>query len=200
MTRAERQALQPEGRAPETRGDEGVRRLGARLRNLRKMSDLSLEDVATNVGLSTSFLSLVERGESDLSMSRFTRLAQFYGVQPSELLVEEGSYEPPDVFKVTETKTIDRGKGVEYYLIRDMHPQLVFVVMQPRSVFEDLRSHAGDDVWIVCDGAVDLLYGERSYPMKAGETARFHGGVPHGISNPHKKPAQLVALFTVPYW
>lgn len=179
---------------------DGLQRLGTRLRNLRRLRSLSLGEAAAAVGLSSSFLSMVERGESDLAMSRFTRLADFYGVQPSELLLEEGSYDPPAISEITAAKAIDRGRGVEYYLVREIHPQLIFVSLQPKSSFKDLRAHAGEDVWVVCDGAVELLYGDRSYSLAGGQTARFHGGVPHGISNPHRARARLLALCTVPYW
>ena len=44
--------------------------LGARLRQLRRSRGVSLADVAEGTGISSSFLSMVEKGKSDITISR----------------------------------------------------------------------------------------------------------------------------------
>ena len=68
--------------------------LGRRLRELRDASGLALQDVAAQTGVSKSFLSLVEMGKSDLSVARFMRVCEFYGVKPSEVLAGAPSSDP----------------------------------------------------------------------------------------------------------
>src|SRR6478672_2179736 len=63
--------------------------LGARLKRLRLQRRLTLQEVGTTVDLSHSFLSMLERGQADVSLGRVHRLANFYGVPLSELLIEE---------------------------------------------------------------------------------------------------------------
>jgi transcriptional regulator with XRE-family HTH domain len=177
------------------------RLLGARLQALRKAKRMSLKEVADQVGVSRSFLSLLERGETDLSLTRFSRLAEFYGVHPSDLLLEL-SRPPldPDMSSIADARTIDRGAGVEYRLIQEDHPQIVFVRIAPGAAFSDLTAHRGDDVWLVLEGSPTLLYGNHEYPVAAGTRLRFSATLPHGWSNTGKRPAVLVALCTSPYW
>lgn len=63
-----------------------LRTLGESLRALRMERGLSLGDVAEGTGLSSSFLSLVENGRSDISTGRLFRLARLLGVGLGNLL------------------------------------------------------------------------------------------------------------------
>src|SRR5207247_8405666 len=91
--------------------------LGERLRRLRRMRRLTLQEVGVAVELSPSFLSMVERGQADISISRFARLAAFYGIRPSELMLEDPSRHAPTVSRLEEGITIDRGAGIAYRLL-----------------------------------------------------------------------------------
>src|SRR6195952_1113697 len=63
--------------------------LGTRLRSLRAERGLSLSQLEAATAISSSFLSLVESGKSDITISRLVRLADFFDVDLGELV--EGS-------------------------------------------------------------------------------------------------------------
>jgi transcriptional regulator with XRE-family HTH domain len=63
--------------------------LGTRLRALRNERGLSLSQLESATKISSSFLSLVESGKSDITISRLVRLADFFDVELSDLV--EGS-------------------------------------------------------------------------------------------------------------
>lgn len=175
--------------------------LGFRLKTLRKMRGDSLDTVAQAVDVSPSFLSMLERGRTDVSLGRIRRIANFYNVRLSELLLE-GEADPQDpVFNdSTEQTLIDRGPGVVYRLIRQDQPQVMHVVIEPQSGFADMAAHQGEDFWLLLRNEADLLYGGRRFPMRALQTVRFSGRTLHAFQNPYPKPAELIAVTTIPYW
>jgi transcriptional regulator with XRE-family HTH domain len=63
--------------------------LGTRLRSLRTERGLSLSQLEAATSISSSFLSLVESGKSDITISRLLRLSDFFDVDLGELV--EGS-------------------------------------------------------------------------------------------------------------
>jgi transcriptional regulator with XRE-family HTH domain len=63
--------------------------LGTRLRTLRTERGLSLSQLESATSISSSFLSLVESGKSDITISRLLRLSDFFDVDLGELV--EGS-------------------------------------------------------------------------------------------------------------
>ncbi|HEY2478009.1 MAG TPA: helix-turn-helix domain-containing protein [Solirubrobacterales bacterium] len=60
--------------------------LGTRLRALRTERGLSLSQLEAATNISSSFLSLVESGKSDITISRLVRLADFFEVELSDLV------------------------------------------------------------------------------------------------------------------
>lgn len=66
--------------------------LGDRLRCARIEADLSLADLAAATGLSSSFLSLVEKGKSDISLGRFVRLVDGLGITLTQLMQPADAY------------------------------------------------------------------------------------------------------------
>ncbi len=91
--------------------DEGVsspysRKIGARLRNIRRQKRLSLQEVELNSTLEfkASVLGAYERGERAISVPRLERLARFYAVPIDQLL-------PRDEQLVSEYQSSDQGAG-----------------------------------------------------------------------------------------
>src|SRR5690349_22332197 len=68
--------------------------LGEKLRQLRLQRGHSLTRVADATGISSSFLSLVETGRSDLTVARLVRLAAHYGVPVTDLLPDDEDDRP----------------------------------------------------------------------------------------------------------
>jgi transcriptional regulator with XRE-family HTH domain len=180
--------------------DGRQRTLGTRLQALRRARGLTRREVATAVGVSASFLGMVERGETDMSLARFTRLTGFLGVSVADLLSDDPSPAPPDVRAIASSPAIERGEGVDYRIIRREHPQLVAVTLAPGARFADVRSHRGEDIWIVTAGTPTFIYGSELYAVEAGNTVIFPGVVEHGVMNRTDEPASLIAVCSISYW
>jgi transcriptional regulator with XRE-family HTH domain len=175
--------------------------LGERLRGIRAIRGLSLQEVAEAAAVSPSFLSLLERGRTDISLIRIMRLANAYGMSLSELLIDgEPRADPPQIESITSASAIERGAGVDYRLIRRDPPQVMYVTLEPGAAFSDLRAHQGEDFWICVSGQVNLLHAGERHLVAAGHTARHSGLLPHGIENPFAERAQLVVVTTALYW
>lgn len=82
-----------------------------RLTELRNAAGLSIDEVAEKTGLSTSYVSRLERGERNLSVKTMAAFAQALGVTPAELLAAAPARTIPIVGYV--------GAGQEVYAIDD---------------------------------------------------------------------------------
>ena len=66
------------------------RKVGERIKELRRDKNLSQEEFAAEVGLSRSYLSLLETAKQDPSLSTLFRVAKVLGLSVSELLEVDG--------------------------------------------------------------------------------------------------------------
>lgn len=69
--------------------DEQLKQLGERLRGLRDVLDLSVEEVAKTCGVTPEKYELIEKGEVDITISNLMKIAKKYGVSTEELIFAE---------------------------------------------------------------------------------------------------------------
>ncbi len=65
-------------------------RLGKRIRSLRKERGWSQEEFAHRSGLNRSYMSDIESGKSDISISRLLKVARGFGITIAELFTDVG--------------------------------------------------------------------------------------------------------------
>ena len=88
-----------------------MKKLGTYLTQLREAADFSIRDVARECGISPSYLSKIERGNSfsTLNIHNLLKLSRFYNIPIGALLKEAGlvdssEYELPDLPQYLQTK------------------------------------------------------------------------------------------------
>jgi transcriptional regulator with XRE-family HTH domain len=102
--------------------------LGERLRELRTERGMTLADLAERTGISISFLAHVEKGKSDIGVSRLRRIVDAYGMTMVDLFPPDNA--EPDVVRASELRQPPDTDGVHVYLLtaapqRTIQPLLV---------------------------------------------------------------------------
>ena len=71
--------------------DDYIKALVATIKELRIQKQLTQEQIAFEINISTSYLGMIERGERNLSMKNIYQIANFFGMTHDEffLLVEK---------------------------------------------------------------------------------------------------------------
>jgi transcriptional regulator with XRE-family HTH domain len=177
---------------------DGLPEIGLVLKQLRKQQGLSLTQVAEASGLSGSFLSEVERGQSDISVRRLARVAAVFGHDLGSLLGYTERRTRPQLIEGPNRIDVDRGNGVTYVALRIPGAGIELFVAEfaPRTSFVDPLTHAGFDVAYIVEGEVVLEFDGEEYPLKEGDCATWPGSYPHRVRNDSDGPARLVAFAT----
>jgi transcriptional regulator with XRE-family HTH domain len=172
--------------------------VGEVLRRLRLQRGLSIRDVADGCGISQSFLSMVERGDSDISLGRLAKIADFFEHDIGSLLGYSTRLSKPRFITDFERNRIDRGPGVDYEVIHlaGLEIELNVMKLSPKSSFDNAISHEGFDVVYVVKGEVVLCVGEDEYPMQEGQCAYYSAAYRHRIANRTTKQATVLGVTT----
>jgi transcriptional regulator with XRE-family HTH domain len=151
-------------------------RVGAHLRQVRKARKLSLADVAGATGISASFLSLVEKEKSDITIGRLVRLIEFYGISITDLLPGATASGYPEVVTPAERKLVHSpAEGIDVFLLSvDTRHQMMpmQVEFQPGAQLAEFGRHAGEEWLVVLEGELRLeLEGAEPRVLKPGDAA-----------------------------
>jgi transcriptional regulator with XRE-family HTH domain len=183
-------------------GALGKSTLGPRLRQLRRGRGLSLADVAEGTGVSASFLSMVEKGQSDITVSRLMRLVRWFGVSIADL-VHEPDPAPVHVVRSGERRSlrlVDEGIAIEMLTSEGGHQMLpvVNVYSQGGAMAEPAR-HEGEEFVLVVDGKIELTVGDGDpIVLGPGDSAHYRSDLPHSFRNVGRGEARFVGVTTPP--
>lgn len=168
--------------------DMTLTQLPTRLKEARRVQGLSLEAVAKLSGVSRSMVSQIERGESSPTISTLWNLTRALQVDFAGLLDVSVAAPRIETLRASDVPTIDNiGKSVK---IRILSPpeeagkhevyELVFAldgILNSQPHARGAREHL-----TVIEGVLDVVSGEKTQRLNAGDTARYGADVPHCIS------------------
>ncbi|HEX2302890.1 MAG TPA: cupin domain-containing protein [Gaiella sp.] len=180
----------------------GENALGQRLRQLRRGRGLSLADVAEGTGISASFLSMVEKGQSDITVSRLMRLVRWFGVSIADLVQEP---DPATVHVVRadqrrSLRLVDEGIAIEMLTTDGGHRMMpvVNVYAEGGAMAEPAR-HEGEEFVLVVDGRVELTVGDGDpIELGPGDSAHYRSDLPHSFRNVGRGEARFIGVTTPP--
>jgi transcriptional regulator with XRE-family HTH domain len=176
--------------------EPGVPDVGEILQRLRRQRGLSLREVADACGLSASFLSAVERGESDIALGRLAKVAHLFGHDVGSFLGYSTRKAKPYFTTSADRVSVNRGRGVSYEVVRiqGTNFELVTAALEPHSAFQDEITHEGIDIGLVSSGTLVLVYDGVDYEMGEGVCGVWSGAYPHTIRNDSDEPAQILIV------
>jgi DNA-binding transcriptional MerR regulator len=152
-----------------------------RLLAARRARGLTLKAAASASGLSTSFISALERGLTGVSVVALHRLVDTYETTVAELL-DAADAAPARLVPATARKVVEASAGVRIENLaersRSLEPQLF--VLAPGASSEGQYSHAGEEFMFVLEGCLAVWLGEaEAYRLGAGDALTFPSTIPH---------------------
>lgn len=175
--------------------------VGERLRALRQERGLSLAEVAEETGISTSFLSLVETGRSDITLGRLMTLVKFYDTSVDELLPEAGPPGASLVRVADRLHVISPAEGMDVYLLspdteRTMMP--IICGFEPDAGLAEYASHEGEEFLHVIEGALEVTVDGRATRLEKGDSFYFGAESPHTLRNVSDGRTEIFAVVSPP--
>ena len=196
--------------------------LGSRIRDERRKRKLTLEVLSQKTELSKSFLSQVERGLAQPSISSLKRIAREFGMSVVDLFPSESGLEnqigdiPPlkknghsyveevQVVRANRRKRLTLpGSCVSYDLLTpdlDRQVEVMFMRISP-------GEHSGDDPMVdlpgekfgyVLKGILESKVGEKVYQLATGDSIYFPAHFPHSWRGLGEGSIEVLWVLTPP--
>jgi DNA-binding transcriptional MerR regulator/mannose-6-phosphate isomerase-like protein (cupin superfamily) len=163
-------------------GERSGDTMGHRLRRLRRRARKTLKEVASATGLSPSFISQLERGESGASVASLRLLAEYYDVTAREIFGAD--------LKGSSSYVVRRGERPSWrwennIRFEELAPAGVlmdptFIRIPPQAGSEGFYSHPGEEFALVYSGTLFVELKDRdTFRLESGDTLYFPSGIPH---------------------
>lgn len=187
-------------------GVEPVSAVGLRIRELRRARRMTLEALSQSSGLSKSFLSDIERGRCDITLTSLQRIAQALGVQLAYFFrIEEDDLTGPKIVRAHERREF-RMASTAYTLYAnltamwpDKELEAVLVTLLPnRRHRVTPYAHPGEEFGLVLEGTLTVIYGDREYTLNPGDSIHMRSSVPHNWENRTDHPVRALWVVTPP--
>jgi transcriptional regulator with XRE-family HTH domain len=165
------------------------RLIGSRVRQHRTGRGWTLDDLARRSGVSKRMLSSIEQGSANPSIATLLRISDALGAGLPGLV----DAERPAVVRVTragQASVLWQGPhGGQAALVAGTEPPEVVELwdwsLGPGDSHHTEPHAAGTrELILVLDGHVQLQVGSEVHVLRPGDSAAFHGDVPHGYASP----------------
>jgi len=171
--------------------------LGPRLRDLRRRQKMTLEKLAKRTGLTSSFLSQVERNITFPSVKSLREIASGLNTKVSRFFEEE-EHRDFMFIKKDKRKNIINNKLKSCYQV--LASGLLDIRMEPSLLIlkvggeteKQPHSDDGEEFGFVLQGKVELLRGLEKFIMEKGDSIYFKGIKSHKIVNIGSSEAKLL--------
>lgn len=167
--------------------------VGPRLRSLRQARGATLAQVSRTTGISVSTLSRLESGQRRPTLELLLPLARAHQVPLDELVDAPPTGDPRVHLRpvhrhgMTFVPLTRRPGGLQAF-------KLVLPPQWPSGAVEP-QVHEGYEWAYVLSGRPRLRLAEQELALLPGEVVEFDTRLPHALTNPGRRPAELLILF-----
>ncbi|MDD4735992.1 MAG: XRE family transcriptional regulator [Kiritimatiellae bacterium] len=180
---------------------EKIKKIASRIREMRELSDLRVEEVAARLGISTADYNHYESGEADIPASILLELASIFNVDMGLLLTgEEPRMHFYSVTRRDKGVCVERRKAYRYqnlasnFIHAKAEPFLVTVDPKPAGDTPTKNAHPGQEFNYLLEGRLRLYIRDQEIDLEHGDSIYFDSSCPHAMCALDNKPARFLAI------
>ncbi len=162
-------------------------KIAKKIRQLRLQQRMTQDRLASKTGFSKAFISKIENHITSPSIASLFKIATALGVSISSLL-DEHPEENQDLILVRRgerKKIVGPGSHIGFsyeslaYKKKRKIMEPFIIKYPPGSHVQRLFEHEGEEMVYILKGKIKLIYGNKTYILKEGDTVYFNPSIPH---------------------
>jgi transcriptional regulator with XRE-family HTH domain len=181
--------------------NEEIKQIAQRMRGLRDVLEIRVEDIAEKCGITPEEYLKLESGTVDISVSILHIISQAYGVELTTLMF--GGEPRMNAYFVTRKGrgvSVERTKAYKYQSLaagfskRQADPFMVTVHPKPENEPIFLNSHEGQEYNYVVEGKMLIQINGKDIVLEEGDSVYFNSELPHGMKALDGKAVKFLAI------
>ena len=169
---------------------EAIQQIAERLRGLRDVLEISVEEMAEVCHLTPEEYLRLESGTADISIDMLHTIARKYGVEPVTLML--GDEPKMSTYFVTRSgrgASVERTKAYKYQSLA-----AGFLSRRAEGTPIFLNRHTGQEYNYVVSGRMQLQINGKDLILEAGDSIYFNSDLPHGMKALDGEEVRFLAI------
>ena len=164
---------------------------------------MTLKQLASKAGCTDAYLSQLERGRANPSITTLKKIAQALQVKVVDFFLESEHEENDVVLGEKERVDISFKEGdariqILVRNIRNRRMQPFYTTIEPGGGSKGAYSHVGEECGIVLQGKLEIKRNGKTYSVGKNESFYFTSQEPHSWSNPGKRRTVVIWVVSPP--
>ncbi|MEM7745933.1 MAG: XRE family transcriptional regulator [Pseudomonadota bacterium] len=180
--------------------------MGARIREIRRSTGVTLADLASSAGISTGMLSKIETAQSSPSLSTLQAVASALNVPIATFFARFDEKREATYVRAGQGLAIERrgsAKGHLYQLLGhslrgEVQVEPYLITLDETSDAYPIFRHAGVEFLFMLEGEVSYRHGEQTYDLTPGDSLFFDPMALHGPLELRVLPAVYLSVIVTP--
>jgi transcriptional regulator with XRE-family HTH domain len=180
---------------------EQIKQIAERIKELREISNISIETLAKELGISVNKYLEYESGNLDIPVSFLYKIAHRFDVELSVLLSGENpKLHIYSVVRKGKGLIVERRKQYNYeslaynFINKKAEPFIVTVDPQPETSPVQFNFHAGQEFNYVIEGTLKIIIDEHEVILNEGDSIYFDSAFNHAMKALNNKKAKFLAI------
>ncbi len=181
--------------------------IGPKIKKLRKMRKLTLQDVARETGFSPALISQIENNNVSPPLATLSKIARFFDVKMGHFFEEEEEDLKYEVVRKPDRRVISRviskagtTHGYTYealaYRKRNKKMEPFLLTISERAAEETLYSHEGEEFLLILKGGAELILEDERILLGEGDSVYFDSSLRHRLLSLGLEELQVLAVVT----
>jgi len=180
-----------------------MQEIGKRLKGFRLTNGMTLKQLASKAGCTDAYLSQIERGRVNPSITALMKIAQALEVKVVDFFLESEHEENDVVLGEKERVDISFKEGdarIQMLVrnIRNKRMQPFYTTLEPGGGSKGAYAHIGEECGIVLKGRLEINLNGKIYLVRKNESFYFSSQEPHSWHNPGKTRAVVIWVVSPP--
>ena len=175
--------------------------IGERIRHKRNEIKMSMKVLAEKTGLTSGFISQVERELAEPSITSLRKIAEALGVAVFYFFTEEKNIGIVVRNNKRQSRNFPKSHLTYELLSPDLNRQMEMFMasLEPGAeTCDEPLAHNGEEVTHVLEGTMWIKIGEDEYILETGDTIYYFSSIPHRIVNTGSGMLRFISTITPP--
>lgn len=176
--------------------------LGTRLRAVREQYGLSQRELARRAGVTNGTISLIEQNKNSPSVASLKKVLDGIPLSLSEFFTLDLPSQDQVFFKARELLELAKGAISFRQVGRNLHNRKLQILHERYAPGADtgklMLQHDGEEGGIVLRGRIEIVVGDQSRVLEAGDAYYFDSRQPHRFRNVGDQECELISVCTPP--